>query len=699
MREWHPLANLVGLPGLPSTRRSVLRVAKRDQWRSRPRAGQGGGREYHFDSLPAPAQAYLRGQAEQTALAVAQERALTVPDDDQARRLPVPVEVPSADSLASWQRRARDCRKLLLTLLDELALELGSEKAAALRIEAMSHAGELPSPYAEVVADANARPRGGAATVSRSSLQRWAKDYRDALAATDGQVALAVNILAPETGPGRERPRWLALALERYQDPMRKPSMADVHRDLVREGVPMPPLRTLQQRMKQLPVIEREWGRHGSRARRAILPFTRRSTDGLWPLDVVAVDGHQLKAYVAHPFSGQAFRPEVTTYLDIATRRIVGHAFWVAESQYGIWLAMRVMILGAGIPAIQYSDNGAYTAQEHRLLLDRLGITPVNARAYNPQANGAVERINRALWLPVAGELFPAGRQVDAQAFKDRFPALKATGKGLPSWEHLLQLAGARVAEYNATPHTRLRDGKARLSPDQAWQRAVEEGWQPTQIENDNLYELLPAEARQVRRGEVTVQGRIYYAQALAAHHGETVLVHSDPVDGAKVWISDPTTGRLLTEAKRDGNTRNYIADDKVSHALEKRKQAAAKRKLRLVEEITARETPAIDLSDRPPIDLPDLQIVRPGEYIPREEPAGALEAAAVQLPPARSYIDNLDNDGARFDAWRDIGARLAAGEPVDERERKFHSAFGATDYCRRTAKLWEDWERQTATV
>ncbi len=51
----------------------------------------------------------------------------------------------------------------------------------------------------------------------------------------------------------------------------------------------------------------------GKNAIRAIKPFVRRTMDGLWPMDVVTVDGHIFKAYVRHPATGARFRPEVTT--------------------------------------------------------------------------------------------------------------------------------------------------------------------------------------------------------------------------------------------------------------------------------------------------------------------------------------------------------------------------------------------------
>ncbi|MCK7581821.1 MAG: hypothetical protein MZV65_43515 [Chromatiales bacterium] len=56
---------------MPRTVQNINEKAKRDHWKSQPRAGRGGGREYAFLSLPAETQDYLiRTSQTATALAV-----------------------------------------------------------------------------------------------------------------------------------------------------------------------------------------------------------------------------------------------------------------------------------------------------------------------------------------------------------------------------------------------------------------------------------------------------------------------------------------------------------------------------------------------------------------------------------------------------------------------------------------------------
>jgi len=59
MKLWLTSSELAeaGLPGLPARRESVIRMAEREGWADyaslcRPRAGRGGGLEYHVSLLP-----------------------------------------------------------------------------------------------------------------------------------------------------------------------------------------------------------------------------------------------------------------------------------------------------------------------------------------------------------------------------------------------------------------------------------------------------------------------------------------------------------------------------------------------------------------------------------------------------------------------------------------------------------------------
>jgi len=59
MKTWWAGSELVGLPGLPQHPVHVRKMAGRQGWVSRPRAGRGGGVEYSFSSLPLETRRHL----------------------------------------------------------------------------------------------------------------------------------------------------------------------------------------------------------------------------------------------------------------------------------------------------------------------------------------------------------------------------------------------------------------------------------------------------------------------------------------------------------------------------------------------------------------------------------------------------------------------------------------------------------------
>ena len=56
--EFYSIAELIGLPGMPSSRQGALKLLKRGKVQSRSKE-KGKGQEYHIDSLPPETQAFL----------------------------------------------------------------------------------------------------------------------------------------------------------------------------------------------------------------------------------------------------------------------------------------------------------------------------------------------------------------------------------------------------------------------------------------------------------------------------------------------------------------------------------------------------------------------------------------------------------------------------------------------------------------
>jgi putative transposase len=366
VKEWFSAPELAGMPGMPTTERRVRSRAERGDWKYRDRAGRGGGREYHISALPEATRNHLLRAA-----------VAALPAPVQAGTMPT-TDLPRVDQLATWQREIMQARLAVCALINQAMTQTGVSMSAAIAAFCEAAAsGALPADTLALLAAANARAGQGGRLADASTLCRWLA------ARAQGPAALAPRMGAKAT------PLWLAPLLKLYQSyPPR--TVAACLRDWSQHypAIPAPHPRAANRHIAKLPVELREYGRRGRRAMRSVQPFVRRTTDGLWPMDVVTVDGHLFKAYVRHPMTGRKQRPEITTYVDIATRKAVGFSAWLAESQMAIWAALRDMVLdpACGVPALHYSDNGAYRGDQHRKVIERIGSTLIFSEAYRAQA-------------------------------------------------------------------------------------------------------------------------------------------------------------------------------------------------------------------------------------------------------------------------------------------------------------------------
>lgn len=668
-QEWFSAAELAGLTGLPSSERRVLEMAKREGWRSQKAVGKKG-KQYHVTSLPKLTRDYLLHQA------IAQAKAALpaplpipgtalVPVADPSTRQLTPAEDRAAvDLLAGWQRDQMQARAYVLSLIDELTLALGTQGRAVTRFLDNLHGGTLAPEVLAAVHRANARGGEGHRTLTRATVYRWLKDR--------AKGALA---LAPKAPPRAAQPIWVPPLLALYQAPQ-KPTIAECLRTYwpaTYPGIPAPQLRTAQRHLERLPMEVREWGRMGRNARRAIQPFIRRTMEGLWPMDIVTVDGHLFKAYVRHPLTGRRFRPEVTTYLDIATRRAVGFSAWIAESSFAIWCALRDLVLNpaCGVPAIHYSDNGAYRSEAHRSLLARIGTTPSFAEAYRAQARGVIERFNRSVWVPLARtQATYCGEDCDAEALKRALKQADDEASRLLAWDDFCATALAALAAYNAKPHRTLND----KCPDQSWAEAVQDGWLPTLLADDDLHDLLPSYLRTVARGEVRVPWGRYFDERLRAWHGQEVEVAVVPTDGARVWVSS-LERRLICIAERDKNARGYFHETQVDHARANREQGRVDRLERKLAAVREEGRGLIEVQAAPVDALLHAQTIE------------AMAAPEVAANP----IANISDDPRRIHAYYlRVQARMDAGAEVSAEDRAGAPIHFASVLGRSMSELFE---------
>lgn len=96
-RLWFSAAEIAaaGLPGVPGTKQNVIARAKREGWKSRPRRGRGGGREYYLPSAHG-------------SVAAAQARKSTAKE-----RLAMRLRLVLARRIEAWARRLSRIAALL----------------------------------------------------------------------------------------------------------------------------------------------------------------------------------------------------------------------------------------------------------------------------------------------------------------------------------------------------------------------------------------------------------------------------------------------------------------------------------------------------------------------------------------------------------------------------------------------------------
>ncbi|MDQ2822428.1 MAG: Mu transposase C-terminal domain-containing protein [Pseudomonadota bacterium] len=640
------------LPGMPTTRSAVFKKAKNEGWafvEVQGKGGKGGIRREYV--LPTSIMEAIRMSSAKSLMASVPAKRLALRAADQ---LPL---IETED-----QALKADARKGVLLALDTLMNRSGYplKKAARVLIE---------------------MARNGEGGVQMIAMLKMARDQRGRSSAdglpSERSVLRFVEyeragMLAPKH---RERdmsvPDWAPAFLTRYQQP-EKPTVEHAYREfsktLLATNVTPPSVWQVRRFLAKVGNVTLEMGRMGDRELKSLKPFIRRDFASLLPADVYSADGHTFDAEVQHPMHGRPFRPEITSVVDIATRKTVGWSVGLAESAFAVLDALRHSVLRGGIPAILYVDNGSgyknqLMADVGTGLLSRLGIQMINSLPYNSQARGVIEKLHQTIWVNAAKKL-PGyiGRDMDRQAklnvFKlSRKAIAKTAGEAhvmpLMAWDSFLAFCDGEVAEYNARPHRSLpkiadpSTGRRRhMTPDEAWALAESKGFAAHTVADDDLRPLFrPQTLRTVRRCELELFGNRYFARALEEFHTQQLRVGYDIHDPAKVWVYDES-GRFICNAELDGNVRDYMPKSVIEQARDKRAAGREHRLAVKLEEVREerRGMPAIDQMET--VSIPGFMNMSRTELAERAQHAEFIEvrvdASLPETPAAASVLPDV---------------------------------------------------------
>ncbi|MGJ7611817.1 MULTISPECIES: Mu transposase C-terminal domain-containing protein [unclassified Variovorax] len=684
MTVWLTARELAGLPGMPSTEFRTREKLGKLNSPLRPRAGRGGGSEYDCSALPVETRkALMLEQIAQAGVVVAGTAEATPAPKPQAVALQTPTSVAALGRRPpSLQEKAcGDARLILVTQVLELARLNGTTKACQL-LALQLVSGECSTDLQNAARLANKRARTTA--VGERTLYRWMAQYQQ-----NGWWGLLPAPAAQEQLMAIDEDVAAVLACFHSRDPQfRSLTNAAKHvtKQFGREFDTWTALYGRSRRaLEKVDNVKLIKARHSGSERAAKLPFKRRDTSVLKPLDVCLVDGHSFKAKVRHPDHGAPFAPEVTLVIDAATRMVCGWSVSLSENTIAVGDALRHAVGNVGVFAIVYSDNGpGESAKVFDCPVDgiikRLGSEHHTGIPGHPQGHGLIERSWRTHMINVARQFatFQGGdvdsgtfRKVKAELDKEQRAVRRAQETGevialspkCPSWKQFVDAVDAGIAEYNATHRHRSlpkrADGK-RMTPVEAWTSMLDQDQQHRMSPAELRMTFMPSMLRKAERGEVVLFNQHYQAPELMDKRvaSKQVSVRYDIHDPNFVMVYT-TGGEFVCEAKWNASSVDYYPKAVIEIAREKRVNATVKRRqqqidlaLRELSPVMQAATLSLPEPGTPNVLVPIVEAFVPSLQVP--SPTGAVAHAAAGRPFFETASERYEWLMAHRSEWSD---------------------------------------------
>ena len=288
-------------------------------------------------------------------------------------------------------------------------------------------------------------------------------------------------------------------------------------------------------------------------------PRVQRHRDGQEPMEVVVGDVHPVDVLVTRP-DGTTCTPRLIAWQDVATNRVFATMVILPKGegirQEHVVASFVAMVRHPewGMPVRLYLDNGGEYG--------RLGFIDDAMRL-------AADHQSCRRSMTVKTEPYNAA----AKPIEGLFAALEKTFRMLPGWiggnrmvtrsanvgkppapfhgddAELLRSFGAALDFYD-TKRQQPRGHLAGRSPREAFAAFVEAGWQRIDADPDALAMAFARPVtRTIDRGELSVDGRKYRADALLARTGEKVTVRIPILDTHDCVFVEDRDGQFLCVA------------------------------------------------------------------------------------------------------------------------------------------------------
>lgn len=561
LERWYSAAELAGLPGVPGTPQGLLLKARNEGWKSRPRKGRGGGKEYAFASLP---------PATQAALALRDAPA------------PQPGQTGGATALLTAARER-------YRLAPATHREMARQRLMALRaVEALCDQGTPLMRARTIVAAQLQRENVRAASVQ--SLCRWAADVAG-LDRVDWIVALmpGYGIGLDESDRRQPIPAQVWDWYKGHYLTQARPSHASTYRHVARmareQGWPIPSAKTFERRFQaEVPRTTTVILREGKEAARKLLPRQQRDELVFAAGEAVNGDGVKFDRLWVRFDDGEILNTATAwVWQDIRTRRILAWRFGKTESTDLFRLATYELTATCA-PKHYWMDNTTVAANKtmtagtkgrHRYHAnddDGLGLIPmIGGEAHFTSVD---DRVRNPGAKPIERG-FGTGGLHEEVATHPRIVAAGGYSKATAVSESLVREVLAEiVASHNARTKRRTRACNGLLSFDEAWQQGVAE--RPLRVLPESQRQLLLM-AREVvtasrgsghlllQAGRRGLARNLYWSEALAELAGQRVVAHFDPdnlhagvhvygLDGQYLCFADYKPGAAFnsTDAARE---------------------------------------------------------------------------------------------------------------------------------------------------